>query len=88
MNSGKVRNRGIELQLDGTPVKTKNFTWNSTFTWAKNYNKVLSLAAGLTDGQTIAYTGGTNCALIAKVGGSIGDIYGYKLKRAPDGQVV
>ena len=79
MNSGKVRNRGIELQLDGTPVKTKNFTWNSTFTWAKNYNKVLSLAAGLTDGQTIAYTGGTNCALIAKVGGSIGDIYGYKL---------
>ncbi len=61
MNSGKVRNRGIELQLDGTPVKTKNFTWNSTFTWAKNYNKVLSLAAGLTDGQTIAYTGGTNC---------------------------
>ena len=49
MNSGKVRNRGIELQLDGTPVKTKNFTWNSTFTWAKNYNKVLSLAAGLTD---------------------------------------
>ena len=87
MNSGKVRNRGIELQLDGTPVKTKNFTWNSTFTWAKNYNKVLSLAAGLTDGQTIAYTGGTNCALIAKVGGSIGDIYGYKLKRAPDGQV-
>ena len=88
MNSGKVRNRGIELQLDGTPVKTKNFTWNSTFIWAKNYNKVLSLAAGLTDGQTIAYTGGTNCALIAKVGGSIGDIYGYKLKRAPDGQVV
>lgn len=88
MNSGKVRNRGIELQLDGSPVKTKNFTWNSTFTWAKNYNKVLSLAAGLTDGQTIAYTGGTNCALIAKVGGSIGDIYGYKLKRAPDGQVV
>lgn len=48
----------------------------------------MSLAAGLTDGQTIAYTGGTNCALIAKVGGSIGDIYGYKLKRAPDGQVV
>ena len=25
MNSGKVRNRGIELQLDGTPVKTKNY---------------------------------------------------------------
>ena len=28
------------------------------------------------------FTGGTNCALIAKVGGSIGDIYGYKLKQA------
>ena len=78
MNSGKVRNRGIELQLDGTPVKTKNFTWNSTFTWAKNYNKVLSLAAGLTDGQTIAYTGGTNCALIAKVGNPFRRIMSYK----------
>ena len=88
MNSGKVRNRGVELQLDGTPIKTGDFTWNATFTWAKNYNKVLSLASGLKDGQIIAYTGGTNCALIAKVGGSIGDMYGYKLKRAPDGQVV
>ena len=88
MNSGKVRNRGIELQLTGTPIQTKDFVWNSTFTWAKNYNKVLSLAEGLKDGQTIAQTGGTTCSLIAKVGGSIGDIYGYKLKRAPDGQVV
>ena len=29
-----------------SPVKTKNFQWKTTFTYAKNKNEILELAAG------------------------------------------
>jgi TonB-linked SusC/RagA family outer membrane protein len=42
-NIGQIRNRGIELLLNLTPVRSRNFTWNATFNYAHNSNKVLSL---------------------------------------------
>ncbi|MBN8687044.1 MAG: SusC/RagA family TonB-linked outer membrane protein [Chitinophagales bacterium] len=88
MNSGKVRNRGVELVLTTKNISRKNFTWNSTFNWSKNQNRVLSLAEDLggEDNQIIG-TGG-NATIIAKVGGSTGDIYGFGFSRSPDGQIV
>lgn len=86
MNAGKVRNRGIELEINGKPVQTGNFNWNFNFTWAKNYNRIMALSEGMDESQIIAQSG--TVSILAKVGGSTGDIYGYKLKRAPDGQVI
>jgi hypothetical protein len=88
MNSGKVRNRGVEVVLNSKNISTKNFTWNTTINWSKNQNRVLSLAEDLggEDNQIIG-TGG-NATLIAKVGGSTGDIYGFGFVRSPDGQIV
>jgi TonB-linked SusC/RagA family outer membrane protein len=43
VNVGKIRNRGVEFLLTGTPVKTNDFTWNSSFNIAYNSNKVLFL---------------------------------------------
>ncbi len=40
-NIGKIRNRGIELLWTGVPVKTPAFSWNSSFNFAMNNNKVL-----------------------------------------------
>jgi TonB-linked SusC/RagA family outer membrane protein len=34
LNSGAVRNRGIEVVLNGQPVRGKNFYWNTTITWS------------------------------------------------------
>jgi TonB-linked SusC/RagA family outer membrane protein len=45
-NIGKVRNQGLEFTLSGTPVRTKDFSWNSNFNIAFNSNKVLALADG------------------------------------------
>lgn len=88
MNSGKVRNRGVEVVLNSKNISTKNFTWNTTINWSKNQNHVLSLAEDLggEDNQIIG-TGG-NATLIAKVGGSTGDIYGFGFVRSPDGQII
>ena len=34
-HSGCVRNRGYEIQLDVTPVVSRDFRWNATFTWLR-----------------------------------------------------
>lgn len=88
LNAGEVRNRGIEIVINTKNIVSKNFTWNTTINWSRNRNKVLSLAEELggEDNQIIG-TGG-NATIIAKVGGSTGDIYGFGFVRSPDGQVV
>ncbi|MBW3629809.1 MAG: SusC/RagA family TonB-linked outer membrane protein, partial [Gemmatimonadetes bacterium] len=47
VNAGSVRNKGVEVLLNLTPIQTGNFRWESTLTWAKNDNKVESLSEGL-----------------------------------------
>lgn len=86
LNAGEVQNQGLELVLNAKPLETKNFGWATTVTWAKNSNKVLSLAEGMDDRQDIGYGG--NATITATVGGTTGDIYGFGFVRSPDGQIV
>jgi hypothetical protein len=86
LNAGQVRNQGLELVLNGKPIATRAFTWKTTVTWAKNQNRVLSLADGMTDKQDIGYGG--NATIQARVGGTTGDIYGFGFLRAPDRQII
>ncbi len=39
-NVGTISNQGIELTLNGKPVKKGNFEWNTIFTFSKNTNKL------------------------------------------------
>ncbi len=43
VNAGLVRNQGIEVVLGGTPVQTKDVTWNLSANLAKNVNKLMEL---------------------------------------------
>lgn len=45
-NIGKIENKGFELTLTGTPVKTKDFSWNLNFNISHNKNKVVKLPGG------------------------------------------
>ncbi|GAA4330346.1 SusC/RagA family TonB-linked outer membrane protein [Mucilaginibacter gynuensis] len=47
IGTGSTQNRGIELELHGTPVKTANFSWTPSFNFTYVKNKVLQ-----TDGIT------------------------------------
>ena len=42
-NAGKVRNRGFEVMLGGTPVATKDFSWNTSLNWSADRSTVLEL---------------------------------------------
>ncbi|MHA7109407.1 SusC/RagA family TonB-linked outer membrane protein [Sunxiuqinia elliptica] len=43
INAGEVQNRGIEISINGTPIKTTDFSWNLTATFAKNENLIKKL---------------------------------------------
>lgn len=86
LNSGEVRNRGLELTLGGKIIKSKKFNWKSTLTWSRNWNEVMKLADGI-DGQQEIGSGG-NATLLAKVGGTTTAIYGYGFVRSPEGGIV
>ena len=86
MNSGEVRNRGVELTLTGKIVNMDKFKWSTTLTWSKNWNRVMELADGIQGQQTIG--SGGSATLIAKEGGTTTAIYGYGFVRSPDGQIV
>ncbi|MBF4471146.1 SusC/RagA family TonB-linked outer membrane protein [Flavobacterium sp. HJJ] len=43
-NVGKMENKGFEILLNTIPVKTENFSWNSSMTFSHNKNKLTSLS--------------------------------------------
>lgn len=86
VNSGSVRNRGVELTLKGKIIDAPNFSWNSTLNWSKNEGRVFELPDEV-DNEFIIDQGG-NAYMIAKVGGSPTAIYGYGFVRSPEGEIV
>lgn len=56
-NVGSMYNKGVEITLNGAPVLTKDFSWNSSFNIAFNKNEVTALAPGLTE---VLYPTGTS----------------------------
>lgn len=47
LNAGDIKNKGMELSVTGVPVKTKNFTWNSTINVSGNRGRVDNLITGV-----------------------------------------
>jgi len=87
INLGKVRNNGIEIALNGTLIKPKKngFGWMMNATFSANRNKILELGDSSVVLRRGPVAGGQ---IVAKVGGSMGDLYGQGYVRSPDGQVV
>ncbi|MCC8144348.1 MAG: TonB-dependent receptor [Tannerellaceae bacterium] len=48
-NVGKVRNSGIEIALTTVNAQNRDWRWETTFTFAKNKNKIVELYGGKTD---------------------------------------
>ncbi|WP_215223283.1 SusC/RagA family TonB-linked outer membrane protein [Echinicola shivajiensis] len=46
VNAGNIQNRGIELTLTATPVRTENFQWESILTFSRNRNLIKELYDG------------------------------------------
>jgi TonB-linked SusC/RagA family outer membrane protein len=69
-NIGEVSNRGLDLLIDATPVRTQDFSWNTTLNLNYNKNTVEKLGA---NDETIWNNWGT-----LKVGESLSSFGGYE----------
>ncbi|MDW8848556.1 SusC/RagA family TonB-linked outer membrane protein [Flavobacterium sp. MMLR14_040] len=87
INAGKINNRGIEIQLDGTPVQTENFKWNIAANYSRNVSKVEILDyEGSIKNYTIGSSGGVD--VLASVGQAYGALYGTAYERDANGNIV
>lgn len=84
VNSGEVRNRGVELSAFVTPVKTADFTWTLNANWYKNQNRILSLYQGVDNIVLASYQGGLTSN--ATVGEAFGSLRGSAYRLNDNGQ--
>jgi TonB-linked SusC/RagA family outer membrane protein len=78
VNAGEVKNYGIEIMLNTTPVRLDNgFQWNLDLNFSANRSRVGSLSDGLSN-LVMADRGVT---IEARVGERMGDLYGIGFVR-------
>ncbi|WP_454803005.1 TonB-dependent receptor [Mucilaginibacter phyllosphaerae] len=76
-NTGKLQNRGIELNLSSVNIKTDNFSWNTSFNISFLSNKILQLGASNDDiFLDPVFLSQFN---LMRVGLPAGSFYGYKV---------
>jgi len=86
INAGKINNRGVELQINGTPVKTKDFTWDVGVNYAAYRSKVVKLDDA---GALLRYViGQTGPQIVAAVGERYGAIFGTAYRRDASGNIL
>ncbi len=66
-NIGSMENKGVEFAVNATVLKMDNFSWNTTFNYSFNKNKVLALSGG-----SDIYSGAT----VIRVGEPVGSFFG------------
>ena len=87
MNLGKIRNRGVELLVNVTPVKVGDFQWDINWNYTKNWSKVIKLPEELGGIATIyGLSGGTS--LYAIEGEPLGVFKAYVPQMTEDGKII
>ncbi|GLU43663.1 SusC/RagA family TonB-linked outer membrane protein [Allomuricauda sp. NBRC 101325] len=74
INTGEMENKGVEVALWATPLKSNDFSWDVNISWGQNKNKVLSLPRGLPALQLASVQSGLS--INAVVGEPFGTLYG------------
>lgn len=72
INAGLIRNSGVELVVNFTPIKSTNFTWDATVNFSSNKNKVVRLTPTI---SSVILVDDRESQIRAVVGGSFGDMY-------------
>lgn len=86
VNAGEIRNKGIELSLRGTPIKTSTgFSVDLYGTFTKNNSEVISLLDGVSQ---INLGGFGGMGVTAAVGKSYGEFYGVTEAKDAEGRTI
>ena len=85
LNAGNIQNKGLELMINATPVKSRDLSWDISLNLGLNRNKVIALSPDI----KVAYlAGGFGRSATPQVaeGGSYGDLVGFQWAKNANGQ--
>ncbi|WP_291402469.1 SusC/RagA family TonB-linked outer membrane protein [Daejeonella sp.] len=85
VNAGLVRNSGIELTMNGSPIRKDNFRWDIDLNFARNRNKLVELTPDL---KTLNLTSDFMNFNRAVEGQQLGDVYSRGYQRDAQGRVL
>jgi TonB-linked SusC/RagA family outer membrane protein len=91
INAGELQRKGIELQFNIVPIKTKDFTWDIILNFATNESKIIALADGvdaIVQDNTGAFSGSYGAVLVHQVGAEWGQLRGGGFKRDGSGNKI
>jgi outer membrane receptor protein involved in Fe transport len=83
-NAGEMRNKGIEISLGGTILKTNDFSFDIDVNFAKNENEVVSLGGA----DSYVLGGQWGMELQAIPGEAYGAIVGFPYARTDAGEII
>lgn len=76
INAGNVQNKGWEITIEGTPIRTNDFTWQTHGNVSFNRSKIVKISDDI---NTVYLSSDARAAqVVITTGGQYGDLYGYK----------
>ena len=84
INAGLIENQGMEVILNITPVRQRNFSWDMAFNFSRNRSEVKDLFTDPVSGQKVTnYVLATrnNVYVEARIGEQMGNMYGIGYAR-------
>jgi len=79
INAGNLQNKGVEVQLYASPVRTPDFNWDINVNWSANENLVVDLYEDME--YLYLYSGSWNAQIHARPGEKYGILWGYAIVR-------
>jgi TonB-linked SusC/RagA family outer membrane protein len=77
INAGEIENKGLELTLNATPVRTGDLTWDIAFNMGMNRNTIVKLGETLKESTLVDSGFGRSATPVVREGGSYGDMLGF-----------
>jgi ferric enterobactin receptor len=88
INGGLVENRGLEIQMTGSPIQTKDFNWDVTVNFDRNVGEILEMPKDLPfyyDSDTWLYG---NVRSQSYKGAFTGNLAGYTFQKNAKGDLL
>ncbi|HZW65522.1 MAG TPA: SusC/RagA family TonB-linked outer membrane protein [Hanamia sp.] len=84
INAGNIQNKGVEIVLNATAIKNRDFDWDIDLNFALNRNKIVKLS---NDIKTVVLAGGygRSGTPVVNEGGSYGDLLAYQWQKDAKG---
>jgi TonB-linked SusC/RagA family outer membrane protein len=88
-NVGEIRNRGVELAVNTTPIKAKDFRWDVNFTFTQFSGDVVRISDSIQQFDLFdASPTSTPITYRYKTGGKVGDLYGFQFRKHSSGAML